>query len=147
MLAVAGYPPHVDIVLDIDEDGEIDDEDMLTAEIAYNNDEEKEWDEGLEPTYGEWLKTFELTHGDGYGVIDDATMLWVTKLGAGNDDAPYGTLADWKNGDVAQDPGNDLPGGTEISGDAQVLRLEVEVDNWIAPSEAYVDDIKVNYVD
>ncbi len=137
------YPPHVDIVMDVDEDGELDDEDMLTAEMAYNNFAGLELDEGLVPTTDEWLQTFELESGDGYGVINDDTMLWVTRMGAGNDDAPYGTLADWKGGIVAEDPQPDGLADGIITGEAPVLRLEIEIDNWVRQSEAYVDDIVV----
>ena len=140
---VAGYPPHVDIVMDVDEDGILDDEDMLTAEMAYNNAEGIELDEGLTPTYDEWLQTFELTSDDGYGEIGDDTMLWVTKMGAGNDDAPWNTLADWKDGVVINDPGSDGLAAGVIDGNAPVLRLEIEIDNWVLQTEAYVDDIEI----
>ncbi len=140
---VAGYPPHVDIVMDVDEDGELDDEDILTAEMAYNNAEGIELDEGLTPIYDEWLQTFELTSGDVYGEIGDDTMLWVTKMGAGNDDAPWGTLGDWKAGLVANDPGSDGLDDDVINGNAPVLRLEIEIDNWVLQTEAYVDDIEI----
>ena len=144
--AVGGYPPHVDITLDVNGDGVVDDEDMLTAEMAYNNADGKELDEGLVPAYGEWLQTFELSADDGFGQIGNGTMLWVTKMGAGNDDAPWGTLQDWKDGVVANDPGADLPGGTTISASAPVLALEIEIDNWVLQSEAYLDDITINGV-
>jgi hypothetical protein len=141
---VAGYPPHVDIVMDVDGEGDLDNEDMLTAEMAYNNADGIELDEGLTPTTGGWLQTFELTSGDGYGAIGDDTMLWVTKLGAGNDDAPWLTLADWKDGTVApNDPGSDGLAAGVITGSAPVLRLEIEIDNWVLQTETYVDDIVI----
>lgn len=136
-----GYPPHVDIVMDVDGEGDIDDEDILTAEMAYNNADGIELDEGLTPTTGDWLQTFELTSGDGYGQINDDTMMWVTKMGAGNDDAPWGTLQDWKDGVVANDPGSDGLTAGVIDSSALVLRLEIEIDNWVLQTEAYVDDI------
>ena len=140
---VDGYPPHVDIVMDIDGDTELDDEDMLTAEMAYNNADGIELDEGLTPTIGEWLQTFELASGDGYGASGNGTMLWVTKMGAGNDDAPWGTLADWKDGVVANDPGSDGLSDNIINSEAPVLRLEIEIDNWVHQTNAYVDDIEI----
>ena len=143
---ISGYPPHVDIVLDVDGDEVLDIEDMLTAEMAYNNYDGKELDTGLEPTLGSWLKTFELTSGDGYGQIDNDTMLWVTKMGAGNDDAPWGTLRDWKDGIVANDPEPDLLAAGVIDASAPVLRLEIEVDDWVLSTEAYVDDLEINGV-
>jgi len=137
------YPPHVDIVMDVDEEGDLDDEDMLTAEMAYNNADDIELDEGLTPTADEWLQTFELASGDGYGEINNDTMLWVTKMGAGNDDAPWGTLGDWKDGTVANDPGSDGLADDIITGSAPVLRLEIEIDNWVRQSEVYIDDIVI----
>lgn len=134
-----GYPPHVDIKLQTTDPLQS----MLTAEMAYNNAAGIELDEGLTPTVETWLKTFELTAADGYGRVDGGTMLWVTKMGAGNDDAPWGTLADWKAGTVVNDPGNDLPGGTEISASTPVLYLEIEVDNWVVDTRVLVDGIKV----
>jgi hypothetical protein len=141
---VSGYPPHVDIVMDVNGDTVLDDEDMLTAEMAYNNADGIELDEGLTPTYDLWLQTFELDSDDGYGAIGDDTMLWVTKLGAGNDDAPWLTLADWKDGTVApNDPGSDGLAAGVITGGAPVLRLEIEIDNWVLQTETYVDDIVI----
>jgi hypothetical protein len=137
------YPPHIDIVMDVDEEGDLDDEDLLTAEMAYNNADGIELDEGLAPTADEWLQTFELESDDGYGEINNDTMLWVTKMGAGNDDAPWGTLSEWKNGIVANDPGSDGLANDIIKSSAPVLRLEIEIDNWVRQSEAYIDDIVI----
>ncbi len=142
-----GYPPHVDIVMDHNGNGDVDDEDMLTAEMAYNNFAGLELDSipPLSPTIGEWLQTFELTSGDGYGDINNDTMLWVTKMGSGNDDAPWGTLAQWKAGGagVTNPPENgDILTGV-IKDSAIVLRLEIEIDNWVLQSEAYVKGIEI----
>ena len=135
---VDGYPPHVDIVLDVNDDA-----DMLTAEMAYNNSAGLELDEGLAPTLAQWLQTFELTAGDGYGVINNNTMLWVTKMGAGNDDAPWGSLAQWKAGTGFTDPEPDGLADGVITGEALVLRIEIEIDNWVWQSEAYVKGIEI----
>ena len=140
---VIGYPPHVDIVLDVNEDTLLDDVDMLTAEMAYNNFAGLELDGGLTPTLEQWLQTFELSTGDGYGEVNNGTMLWVTKMGAGNDDAPWGTLVQWKDGTVFADPEPDgLLDGT-ITGEAKILRIEIEIDNWVLQTEAFVDGIVV----
>ena len=64
-------------------------------------------------------------------------------MGAGNDDAPWGTLGDWKAGLVANDPGSDGLDDDVINGNAPVLRLEIEIDNWVLQTEAYVDDIEI----
>ena len=140
---VSGYPPHVDIVMDINKDGVIDIEDMLTAEMAYNNASGLEPDEGLTPTLEEWLQTFELTAGDGFGEINGDTMLWVTKMGAGDDDAPWATLVQWKDGTGFTDPQPDGLAEGVITGEALVLRLEIEIDNWVLQSEAYVKGIEI----
>ena len=140
---VDGYPPHVDIVLDVNDNGILDNEDMLTAEMAYNNSTGLELDEGLAPTLGQWLQTFELTSGDGYGVIGNDTMLWVTKMGAGNDDAPWGSLVQWKAGTGFVDPEPDSLADGVITGEAIVLRIEIEVDNWVWQSEVYVKGIEI----
>ncbi|GAH12852.1 unnamed protein product, partial [marine sediment metagenome] len=114
---------------------------MLTAEMAYNNDEGVELDSTPSLTtfidYEVWRKTFELSSGDGFDKIDNSTMFWVTKMGAGNDDAPFGTLADWKEGNVANDPGTELS-STEISASTEILQLEIEVDNWVLSTEVYI---------
>jgi len=134
--AVTGYPPHVDIVLD----GVPTAESMLTAEFAYNNvSAPASWS----TTYSKWLETFETTSGDGFGEIDDSTILWVTKLGAGILDAPSSTLGQWKTSTVDSDPDGELP-STSISSSTPVLRLEIEIDNWIVQSEVYVDDIAID---
>lgn len=143
----SGYPPHVDIVMDHNGNGDVDDEDMLTAEMAYNNFAGSELDSipPLSPTIGEWLQTFELTSGDGYGDINNDTMLWVAKMGSGNDDAPWGTLLQWKAGGVGvtNPPENgDILTGV-IKDSAIVLRLEIEIDNWVLQSEAYVKGIEI----
>ncbi|MBN1370148.1 MAG: DUF4382 domain-containing protein [Dehalococcoidaceae bacterium] len=143
----AGYPPHLDIVMDHDGDDVVDEEDILTAEMAYNNFAGAELDSTppLSPVLGEWLQTFELTSGDGYGDINNDTMLWVTRLGAGNDDAPWGTLFQWKAGGagVTNPPENGDTLTGSIAHDAEVLRLEIEIDNWVLQSEAYVKGIEI----
>lgn len=141
---VAGYPPHVDIYLDVDEDNELDLEDVLTAEMACNPQQTIQSIADSLP--GEWVQTFESTAGFGPAVIDGSTTFWVTQLGAGTADAPSSTLANWKDGIVTSNPDDwtpdpDLTG--EITADALVLRLEIEVDNWVVPSECYVDDVEI----
>jgi hypothetical protein len=137
-----GYPPHMDLFLDTVDINQS----VLTAEISYNNDEGKEWDEGLdgEIGYDECLQTFELEKKDNdFDEINDDTMLWVTKMGAGDDDAPSSTLGEWKAGTgPSSDPQSELL-ATEIDGNTVVKRIEIEVDNWIATSEAYICNIEL----
>jgi len=145
--AEAGYPPHLDIVMDHNGNGIVDEEDMLTAEMAYNNFAGSELDSTppLSPTLGQWLQTFELNSGDGYGDINNDTMLWVTRMGSGNDDAPWGTFSQWKSGGsgVTNPPGNaDVLGGN-ITHNAEVLRLEIEIDNWVLQSDVFVKGIEI----
>lgn len=146
--STGSYPPHVDITIDCDGDGVVDLEDMLTAEMAYNNFQGAELDSipslTTHITYGQWLQTFELSSGDGFGAVTDSTMLWVTQMGAGNDDAPWGTLADWKNGLVVNNPGGDPLVANVIDGDALVVKVEIEIDNWVLQSEAFIDNITIN---
>jgi len=137
----AGYSPHIDITMDVDGDGIVDPEDMLTAELACNN---TNYTHPPVPGVDEWRQTFEMTTDDGFAKIDGTTIFWVTKMGAGDLDAPAGTLADWQAGVVASDPGEEWPEGVTLDGTAPILKLEIEVDNWIVQSEAYVDDITIN---
>ena len=132
---VAGYPPHLDIMLDIDGDGTIDD--SLVFEYAYN-DVALHYLEGPMP-YGaltsDWYQTFS-DDGNGPAQVDDAAYGWLSSGPPGPPGAPTfisGTLADWKSGLV--DPA--------IKGTTSVVSLEIEVDNWIAQTEAYVDDIEI----
>lgn len=137
-----GYPLHVDIILGTDIDGDPNNIDSLTAEIAENdNPDNREWLGDLENgyTYDAWLKTFEYSDGNGDPVVDDNTILWVTRHGSGCDNAPYGTLAELKAGQVT----NNDPTIT-IDSNVVVLRLEFEIDNWLGAAEAYVRDIQVN---
>ncbi len=138
---MTGYPPHVDIYLDVNSNAVIDPEDVLTAEFAYNNVSAPAWS----PTYNTWLETFETTSGMGvpFDSVNTATTLWVAKLGAGILDAPSGTLADWQAGLLTNNPGPDPLVAGVIDGSAPVLYIEIEVDNWIAESEAYVKDIVI----
>ncbi len=78
-------------------------------------------------------------------------------MGSGYGTAPSGTLAQWKNGEVGNNPeGNKIIVGL-ISGTAPVVKLEIEIDNWLpadwwpptypqqsGAAEAYVDDITIN---
>ncbi len=139
--AMSGYPPHIDITLDLEGENE----DMLTAEMNLNSvdapksiaelQSEINYDTG-------WLQTFELTSDDSFGAIGDDTIFWVTRMGSGDLNAPSGTLLQWKDGEVGEDPEEELT-TTVISGSAPVVKLEIEIDNWVVSSEAYVDDIEI----
>lgn len=132
---VAGYPPHVDVILDMGED----ETDALVFEYAYNYESHasETW-----PTYDaltdDWYKTFS-DDGNGPSVITDASNAWLSSGAPGPlTGAPtfyYHTLEYWK-----------LTGDQGIDENTTVLRLEIEVDNWIAQTKAYVDDIKIDGV-
>ena len=130
-----GYPPHVDVILDMGEGAT----DALVFEYAYNYESHaaETW-----PTYdaltGDWYQTFS-DDGEGPSVITDASNAWLSSGAPGPlTGAPtfyYHTLGEWKS-----------PGYEGVSSDTPVLRLEIEVDNWIAQTKAYIDDIKIDGV-
>ena len=139
-----GYSPHLDITLDVDGDGVVDPEDMLTAELACNN---ASYVGASTAGVDEWRQTFEMTTGDGSDEIDDTTILWATTMGAGTSDAPWDTLANWKSGLMSNNPDSDSLTAGVITSSAPVVKLEIEIDNWIpaiGAAEAYVDDIIIN---
>jgi len=143
--AASGYPPHIDITLDCDSDNVVDNEDMLTAEMNLNCVGAPKSIATLtgEISYNStWLQTFELTSGDGFSAITDDTIFWVTKMGSGDLNAPSGTLGQWKSGIVASDPESEMTTPV-ISENTTVVKLEIEVDNWVRQTDAYVDDIEI----
>ncbi len=143
---VTGYPPHIDITLDVNGDGIVDPEDMLTGEMNLNCVGAPQSIAALQTQIAYdsgWLQTFELTSGDGFDAIDDSTIFWVTKMGSGNLNAPSGTLADWKAGVVANDPESEMTTPV-INGATPVVKIEIEIDNWVVQSAAYVKGINVN---
>jgi len=132
-----GYPPHLDIVIEVDSV-----EDRLVFEYAYNDEEH--CDEAPMP-YGAITETWAQTFSDdtlGPTQIDDEANGWLGSGPPGPLGDPsfiYYTLAEWK-------AGIDVDGDTliDINEDTPVLALEIEIDNWVVQSEAYVDDIVVN---
>jgi len=139
---VEGYAPHVDILLDVSGDGNQDD--ALVVEYAYNNPSAT-----TAPTYGcttgAWLATF---GGDPVAVISTSNM-WLTSqapgpltaiegAGTGYESLSggfyYATLADWVSGEYV----------IGIDADTSVTAIEIEVDNWVVFTEAYVKNIVVN---
>jgi len=132
---VDGYPPHVDVILDMGEGAT----DALVFEYAYNYESHaaETW-----PTYdaltGDWYQTFS-DDGNGPSEITGTSNAWLSSGAPGPlTGAPtfyYHTLEYWK-----------VTGDQGIDENTQVLRLEIEVDNWIAQTEAYVDDIEINGV-
>ena len=134
---VQGYPPHVDVALDIDGNGYLDD--WLVFEYAYNS--ESHYDEAPMPygaQTGDWYQTFS-DDGDGPAQIDDAANAWLASGPPGppgDENFIYGTLEEWKAGTVSEN----------VSDNTSVMAFVVEVDNWGVQTEAYVDDIAINGV-
>ncbi len=138
---VSGYMPHVDVIL-LRTDGVVD---ALVFEYAYNTSEGVTRPEGW-PTYGaspgSWFATF-ADDGNGPAAVTDSSTAWLTTGAAGPPTWAVGTLANWKAGTATGANAN------LVNGDCIILRIEIEIDNWIpggVQSEAYVDSIVVNGV-
>lgn len=121
---VEGYAPHVDVLLDLDDDGLVDD----SLVFEYAKVDPLDCDDSGDYPVGE-ISTFD----DKGIVVDGSAYAWLNSGPAGpcGDavfDASHKSLADWK---------------TELSG-ARVLALEIEVDGWISDSEAYVSSVEIN---
>lgn len=144
---VSGYAPHVDIIVQVG--AAID---ALVVEFAYNhvgatrNDDVpgvSVWGCSTGATY----KTFGDSTVNAPAQVDPTSNAWLTSQAAGGAAGPpgetYGTLtgghysatiANWRTG-------NYIIG---IDANTPVLRLEIEVDNWIMNTTAWVDSILVN---
>ena len=140
---VSGYPPHVDIIIDVNESEDIT-EDALVFEYAYN-DTAWHYDLYESSTYGAetggWFQTFSDDTGGPVAIAGTAALGWLSSQASGAPgDADFyaGTLADWQAGSV------DTSGlGLTINSSTPVLRLEIEVDDYIAQTEAFVDDVEI----
>ena len=135
---VAGYPPHVDVKVDTDGDHIADD--ALVFEYAYNY--QSHYDDEAPMPYGAltgaWYQTFS-DDGNGPAQINNAAKAWLSSGPPGPPGNPsfiYGTLGAWKAGTV----------DASVDGNTAVTALEIEVDNWVVNSNAYVDDIAINGV-
>ncbi len=155
---VSGYPPHVDLLLDTDEDGTSDD--ALVAEFAYQpyvgpgyayvspGVPYGHYVEGLgatfyNPLYDTWVRTFQNNTAELLTVnVSDDTVFWLSSGRSGPYTGGYfGKLKDFKDGVVK------VIGGTEstlVDEDTVVLEIQIEVDNWIGESDAYVDKVFLN---
>lgn len=137
-----GYPPHVDVILDLGESVT----DALVFEYAYNSD--LHYADGPMP-YGAltdaWYQTFS-DDGEGPAAVTDTSFAWISSGAPGpypvtvslpvslpTTDFVGGTLADWKSGGIV----------SSIDSSTPVLRLEIEVDNWVVDCQALVDNIEV----
>ncbi|MBI2917531.1 MAG: hypothetical protein HYY01_06000 [Chloroflexi bacterium] len=137
---VAGYPPHADVLVDTNGDGTADD--ALVFEYAYNT--LTHYSVGAMPygaLTGAWYQTFN-DDGDGPSAITDTSIAWPTSGPPGPPThSNFGNLASWKAGKTYVTSA----GATKsIDRNTPVLRIEIEVDNWIVNSQAYVDSVTIN---
>jgi hypothetical protein len=127
----SGYPAHVDILLDIGNDGLFLNNDNLVVEFAYNPMDH--YARGSPYTvagdYDNWFSTFKDEI-----VIDNDTNMWLASGASGPPSWTSGTLKQWKDG---------LVSGI-VDESTIVLAIEIEIDNKIAESQAYIDDIRLN---
>lgn len=131
---VTGYPPHVDVFLDYGTD-DIADE-SLNFEYAYNDEAQRYPGTGMPygALTGAWYQTFG-DDGKGPVQIDDDALAWPNSGPPGPPSSiELHSLATWKAGKGS------------VSSATRVLRLEIEVDNWVVQSEAFVDDVEINGV-
>ncbi len=138
----AGYPPHVDVILDLDGDGVGDD--ALVFEYAHNS--MIHYGEAPMPygaLLGAWYPVFS-DDGNGPAVVGEASFAWLTSQAPGPAGGAFGasgfygdTLANWK-------AGHTVTGVGTIDATTRVLGIEIEVDNWVVQTDALVDCITVN---
>lgn len=153
---VAGYPPHIDIRLDLNGNGVYDSgvDDVLAVEYAYNTPTHYEegqitGDTSYGALAGAWYATF-ADDGNGPATVSDSSIAWLASQApgpyTGNQvvDASAGfwwaTIADWKAGNI-----DTSSLGKTIDGNTEVLYLEIEVDNWIINTTAMIKDISVDF--
>ncbi|KON30199.1 hypothetical protein AC482_04385 [miscellaneous Crenarchaeota group-15 archaeon DG-45] len=169
-----GYPPHVDILLDMDGDGAFDGgkkdlvtgeslsgrDDVLVAEFAYQpyrgpgyqysspgvpyGHYAPDWQSSYYyPTYDVWVRTFQNATAEmGTAQVNNETVLWLySGLPGPYPGGFFGTLSDFKEGTVSVIGDADL---AEVNASTAVLEIQIEVDNWIGPAKAYVDDVAIN---
>lgn len=141
--SVKGYPPHVDIKLDLDGNGVWSaPDDALVFEYAYNPEAHSAIGQ---PDYGVAHNVWFSTFAD--AVVNQNAKAWATRgapgpLDGSDSNFVYRTFAQWKGGvtytlDAVQ---------RTVNANSKVLLIEIEVDNWIPGSDvaAFVDDIVIN---
>jgi hypothetical protein len=136
---VTGYPPHVDVFLDINDDDVADE--SLNFEYAYNDVAQRYPGTGMPygALTGAWYQTFG-DDGKGPVQIDDDALAWPNSGPPGPPSSiQLHSLATWKAGVT-------ITTGTAgyVSSTTEVLRFEIEVDNWVVQTEAFVDDVEIN---
>lgn len=170
----SGYPPHIDLLLDLDGNEVFDggkkdlvtgksltgNDDVLVAEFAYQpyfgpgyeyispgipyGHYAPEWQSSYyHPPHRTWVQTFQNTTAEtGTAQVNNETVLWLySGLPGPYPGGYFGTLADFKDGVVH------MIGGivdTTVNASTVVLEMQIELDNWLGPAEAYLDDVAVN---
>jgi len=131
-MVIDGYIPHVDIIIDTDGDGVKDD--ALVVEYDKVQPPSDQLLANMNYQTGVWVDTF-----DDKGIVDDTAGMWLNSGAPGPIGGAgfiYGKLAEWKAGNV----------DAKVDANTKVIALEIEVDGWIATSEAFVDLVKLNGV-
>ena len=155
----SGYPPHVDLLLDLDGDGEFDGgkKDLVTGEALPGYDDVLVAEFAYQPSYGHynaspspygplyntWVQTFQNDTAEvGTAQVCNDTVIWLySGLPGPYSGGYFGTLADFKNGTVQVIGGIDV---AMVNATTVVLEIQIEVDNWLGPAETYVDDVALN---
>jgi len=130
-----GYIPHVDIKLDLNGDGYytsgVDDGLVIEYDKSTTPSDQPIGSMGYQ--YNNWVQTFD----DKMTEINNDTIAWLSS-GApgpvGGIGYVSGTLAQWKDGTVS----------SGVDENTKILALEIEVDDWIVISNAFIDDITIN---
>ena len=157
----SGYPVSVNILLDVNEDGEFDSKKDLTdglltdgedavlkIEFAYNGATAGYPDAYMESEdYNTW--SF-----DGVGSIDDTTDAWLYSVKAGGAEIIMDTLTNWKLGinrgtscyyvtDAWYEEACD---DIIIDGDTRIYAIQIENLGWIAQGDSKVRNVEINGV-
>lgn len=138
---VIGYPPHIDIYLDNNGDGIADD--SLVVEYAYNAMPHYAENGGLMPygaLLGAWYATFS-DDGSGPAQVKDTCYAWLNSGAPGPPIPAGGTALNHTGGTLSQWKAGTL--GT-FDATSTIVKIELEVDNWVVQSQAYVDQITIN---
>jgi hypothetical protein len=106
------------------------------------------YDPSLQSTYYNatdttWLSTFQKNVNEtGTAEINNNSVAWLYSGLPGPYDGEYfGKLSDYKDGEVTVINGTDNSG---VNNNTVVLEVQIEVDNWLGASEAYIDNITLN---
>ncbi len=120
---------------------------MLVAEAAHQNDNDAIiWKDSYKGEDVGWIETFEGASGiytswamsgncGDVKSVNGETAVWM--VAANNPNFGLDTLANFQTAIGKTD------GSITINEETAVLALEIEIDNWIYQSEAYIDDIVI----